>query len=126
MLRIAAETLRGRVAPADLRALPATDGALDGIWCTAALLHVPESDARAVLREFRRTLRAAGVLALVTAIGESSRFEDVPYAPGERRWFVYRSPDRLRSQRVAAGLEIVSDARIPSARDWWTVLACAV
>jgi SAM-dependent methyltransferase len=44
MLAIAARRLDGRVTQADLRRLPLVSGRLDGIWCVAALLHVPEDD----------------------------------------------------------------------------------
>ena len=75
-----------------MRALPLVSRRLDGIWCVAARLHVEESDTPEVLHQFRRTLRDGGVLSLVTAAGESQGWEPVPYAPFERRWFVYRRP----------------------------------
>ena len=125
MLSIAARGLVGRLAQADLRALPVDCGRLDGIWCVAALLHVPEQDTDQVLREFRRTLRHSGSLALVTALGESSRFEAVPYAPDEQRWFVYRHPDRLREQLRVAGFRIRMEDQAPGNRVWLTVLAQA-
>ncbi len=123
MLAVAAERLSGRLAQADLRALPIASGRLDGIWCAAALLHIPEQDTDRVLSEFARTLRPSGVLALVTATGESSRFEEVPYAPDERRWFVYRSADRLREQLRLAGLAVRSESQVLGNRAWLTVLA---
>lgn len=56
MLRIACEYLPGRVAQGDLRALPVRPASLAGIWCVAALLHVPEEDTPAVLGELYRSL----------------------------------------------------------------------
>jgi SAM-dependent methyltransferase len=49
MLSAADNGLVGRLAQADLRALPVGSGRLDGIWCVAALLHIPEQDTVRVL-----------------------------------------------------------------------------
>jgi ubiquinone/menaquinone biosynthesis C-methylase UbiE len=123
MLESAPGELTGRLVQADMRFLPITSGALDGIWCVASLLHVPQTDTTSVLHEFKRTLARAGTLALVTAIGESERFEPVPYAPGERRWFVYREREDLREQLLAAGFTILFEDEVPGNRRWWTILA---
>jgi SAM-dependent methyltransferase len=125
MLAIAAQALPGRVAQADLRSLPLTTGSLDGIWCCAALLHVPQDQTVTVLDEMRRVLRRGGHLALVTAVGHGARQETVPYAPGRQRWFFYRDPDRLREQLPAAGLQILDLTREAGSRDWFKVLARA-
>jgi ubiquinone/menaquinone biosynthesis C-methylase UbiE len=125
MLSFAADVTT-RLVHADIRHLPFADDKLDGIWCVAALLHVPEQDTNNVLREFRRTLKRSGHLALITALGDSSRFEPVPYAPEELRWLVYRSPDRLRDQVRRAGFRLITEGRVPGNRDWWTALALAV
>jgi ubiquinone/menaquinone biosynthesis C-methylase UbiE len=115
----------GRLVQADLRALPIRARTLDGIWCCAALLHVPEDDTVTVLREFRRTLTSGGSLALVTALGDGARFEPVPYAPGEQRWFAYRTADTLADQLRSAGFTIRSRIRVTGNRDWGLVLAAA-
>jgi ubiquinone/menaquinone biosynthesis C-methylase UbiE len=110
---------------ADLRALPIRASTLDGIWCCAALLHVPEDDTLSVLREFRRTLTSGGVLALATALGDGARFEPVPYAPGEQRWFAYRTAGTLADQLRSAGFTTRSSTRVTSHRDWGLVVAAA-
>jgi len=125
MLSFAAAALPGRVAQADLRALPLAPRTLDGIWCSAALLHVPEPATATVLDGFRRVLRPDGVLALVTAAGEGDRLEPVPYAPEVVRWFVYRDPSRLREQVTAAGFHVELAAEVTSHRVWTTLLARA-
>ena len=120
MLSVAARSLGGRVAQADLRALPIRSGRLDGIWCSAALLHVPERTPPVCCREFRRALRSSGSLALVTALGDGARFEAVPYAPDERRWFVYRRTDRLRQQLREAGFDTRIEGEVAGNREWVT------
>lgn len=123
MLRIAARHLPGRLAQGDLRALPLRPGALAGIWCVAALLHVPDSDTACVLGELWRSLRPGGALALVTALGDGTSLEEVPYAPGEHRWFVYRDQAVLERQLMAAGFDIRSWEVIDGNRTWFAVLA---
>jgi SAM-dependent methyltransferase len=125
MLAMAVRPLPGRVAQADLRCLPLADGSLDGIWCCAALLHVPQDQTVTVLGEMRRVLRRGGHLALVTAVGHGARLETVPYAPDRQRWFFYRDPARLREQLPAAGLQILDLTREAGSRDWLRVLARA-
>ena len=88
MLAIAARALPGHVVQADLRCLPVAGDSLDGIWCCAALLHVPHDETMAVLGEMRRVLRHDGHLALVTALGQEARLEPVSYARGTQRWFL--------------------------------------
>ena len=126
MLSIACENLSGRVLQADLRALPIASGHVDGIWNIASLLHVPSRDTQRVLGEFRRVMKPTGSLALVTAVGESSRHEAVPYAADELRWFVYRDPASLRAQLREAGFSIQLEEEIQGGRHWWTVLARSI
>jgi ubiquinone/menaquinone biosynthesis C-methylase UbiE len=125
MLAIAARALPGRAVRADLRCLPVAGESLDGIWCCAALLHVPHDETVAVLGEMRRVLRRDGHLALVTALGQGARLESVPYAPGVQRWFFYREAAPLHEQLQAARLQVLSMTEEPAARDWLKILACA-
>jgi SAM-dependent methyltransferase len=120
MLAVAHERLGGRLIQADLRRSPIASGRLDGIWCVAALLHVPERDTVSVLSEFRRTMRSSGTLALVTALGDGERFESVPYANEERRWFVYRDARRLAEQLAQVGFVVEHQAQLPGSRRLWS------
>ncbi|HVD71013.1 MAG TPA: hypothetical protein VNG34_09175, partial [Actinomycetota bacterium] len=83
-------------------------------------------DTPRVLHGFRRVLKPDGSLALVTALGEGHRLEDVPYAPGEQRWFAYRRADRLGRQLREAGFRLLIDDVVTTNREWLTVLAEAV
>ena len=125
MLAYAARVLPGRAIRADLRCLPVASQSIDGIWCCAALLHVPQDQTTAALREMRRILRPGGCLALVTAAGQGTRLEPVPYAPGEERWFFYREPAELDEQVRGAGLQVVAMSEEPASRHWLKILACA-
>ncbi len=123
MLTSGHSELPGRLAQADLRALPLFPGSLDGAWCVAALLHVPEFDTEFVLEGFRATLRPAGVLALVTALGDGAQFEAVPYATEEHRWYVYRGRSRLEGQIQEAGFRLLWSDQVDGNRTWLTALA---
>ena len=79
MLGVASENLNGHVVQADLRELPIASEQIHGIWNVASLLHVPDQDTLTVLIEFRRVMKPSGPLVLVTALGDYSRHEAVPY-----------------------------------------------
>jgi SAM-dependent methyltransferase len=123
MLATAAERHPGRLAQADLRALRVADHLVDAIWCAASLLHVPEEHTTLVLQEFGRALRPAGVLALMTALGDVAAFGPVPYAPEEVRWFVYRRREVLLQQLRGAGSSVTLEDQVATNRVWFAVLA---
>ena len=78
----------------DLRELSARfpDGAFDGIWACASLVHLLEPDAIDVLGQFARLVRPAGKLfAAVKMTGETGWTETAG-----RRWFTVWDAERLR------------------------------
>ena len=125
MLAYAATVLPGHVIRADLRRLPVASQSIDGIWCCAALLHVPHDQTMAALHEMRRILRPGGCLALVTAAGQGARLEPVPYAPGAHRWFFYRGAAELDEQVRGARLQVMAMTEETTSRPWLKILACA-
>jgi SAM-dependent methyltransferase len=125
MLAYAARVLPGLVVRADLRRLPLASHSTDGVWCCAALLHVPQDQTMAALGEMRRILRPGGCLALVTAAGQDARLEPVPYAPGTQRWFFYRTAAQLEEHLRGARLEVMTMTEEISSRHWLKILARA-
>lgn len=125
MLAVASGRLAGRVVQGDLRRLPLAAGALAGAWSAAALLHVPRTDVPAALSELRRVLRPGGVLGLITAMGESEGYEEVDYAAGRQRWFVYHDAGALRQLLAGAGFELMDAAENRANRHWLQLLARA-
>ena len=90
------------------------------------MLHVPERETLIVLHEFRRVMKPSGSLALVTALGDGTAHESVPYVSDESRWFVYRSRASLMTQMRDAGFVIQMEEETQGSRRWWTVLAALV
>jgi ubiquinone/menaquinone biosynthesis C-methylase UbiE len=88
----------------DMRRLPVPDGALDGLWCCAAFLHIPKRDGPAVLHEFRRVLRHDGTLYLSVKQGDGERWHAKEY--GLQRFFAYYQPDELDALLASAGFAI--------------------
>jgi SAM-dependent methyltransferase len=124
MARLAVAALgRPRLSLGDLRALPLRDGCVDAVWSSAALLHVPDADTGRVLAGVRRVLRPGGAVGLVTALGEGTREEPVPYAPEESRWFVYRDPDAVAALLGEVGLAVLDRGEVAGNRRWGWFLA---
>ena len=120
MLR--SQSLSGAV-QADMRALPIADASLDGVWCQAAMLHVPHTDVSRVLAEFARVTRPAGVLYLAVSEGDGESWETERYGPGHPRWYVHHRLEPLRETLAAAGWHVVDVSRLRTHRDWLCLLA---
>jgi SAM-dependent methyltransferase len=115
------------LAQADMRALPIRTGALDGVWCAAALLHIPRDLVPGVLGEFHRVLRPEGRLGLMIAEGETEGWEQVPYREdAQRRYFVYHSAEAISGALTAAGFAVMGRKRTTTHRNWLTVHACRI
>jgi SAM-dependent methyltransferase len=107
---------------ADLRALPLPDGALDGLWCVAVLLHVPREAVPGALAEFRRVLRPGGRAVISVAEGDGEGWERYPFLEGvPQRYFVYHSRAAFADLLTAAGFEILWSACASTHRDWLTL-----
>ena len=115
----------------DLSAVPIGSSALDGVWSSAALLHVDRAQLDATLVEWARIVRPGGVLAFATSLGGDEGWELVPagparrpeIAPGEQRWFAHHEPEALTTAVARAGFVIEWSTVRSSHRDWLQVLA---
>lgn len=108
---------------ADMRALPVRTDAVDGVWCQAALLHVPRPAVPTVLAEFARVLVGGGALRLVVAEGAGEGYEEAVQYGGGRRWFVRHRLPELQQQLERAGFVVLRVARRAGHRDWLAVEA---
>lgn len=103
----------------DMRTLPITPGAFEGLWSSAAFLHLPRSDAVPTLAGFHRALAPGGALLLSVMASETRDADAVEVPDGRRFTFWEEDPicDRLRE----AGF---TDVRaLGSEEDWHALLA---
>jgi SAM-dependent methyltransferase len=109
---------------ADMRHLPLQAGSVHGIWCWAALVHLPREAVPEAIAEFARIVRSGGSLLMSIADGDGEGFEvATPYGSDRRRWFTrYREPE-LTALLTAAGFSIRDIRRHHAHRDWLSVHA---
>jgi SAM-dependent methyltransferase len=121
MLR--SQSLSGAV-QGDMRALPVADAAVDGVWCQAALLHIPRADVPAVLAGFARVARTGGALHLAVSEGDGEDWESAGrYGSDSPRWYVHHRIEPLRDMLTTAGWHVVDIMRLHYRRDWLYLLA---
>lgn len=109
---------------ADMRHLPLLAGSVRGIWCWAALVHLPRQAIPQALAEFARILASGGSVLMSVADGDGEGFEvATPYGSDRRRWFTrYREPE-LTALLSVAGFSIRTIRRHRAYRDWLSVHA---
>jgi SAM-dependent methyltransferase len=109
---------------ADMRRAPLRAGSVDGIWCWAALVHLPREAVPQALAEFARILRSGGSLTMSIAEGDGEGFEvATSYGSDHRRWFTrYREAD-LTAVLTAAGFRVRNVRRHRAYRHWLSVHA---
>ncbi|MFW5948787.1 MAG: class I SAM-dependent methyltransferase [Halolamina sp.] len=103
----------------DMRALPLETASFEGLWSSAAFLHLPRSAAVPTLREFHRALAADGALLLSVMASETRDADAVEVPDGRRFTFWHESAvrDRLHEAGFAAVRALGGDA------DWHVLLA---
>ncbi|HWG26239.1 class I SAM-dependent methyltransferase [Actinospica sp.] len=116
---------------ADLRVLPLRDGALDGLWCIAVLLHLPRETVPAALAEFHRVLKPGGHAVISIAEGDGEGWERYPHQDFEgaedveggavERYFVYHSRQAFTELLEAAGFEILWTFCASTHRNWMSL-----
>jgi SAM-dependent methyltransferase len=105
-LREASSDVDGAFCRGDVRALPFVADAFDGVWCCAALHHLPKADAPAALAEFERVLAPDGAFFCSVKRGSDAGFEpDDDRGGGDDRYFAYYAGDEFRDMLAAAGFE---------------------
>ena len=100
----------------DMRALPLADGSLGGIVALYSLIHIPRSEVVAVLRDFRRTLRAGGRLLVSFHIGEEIRHSEEWWGEPVNLDFIFFTTAEMAGYLDAAGfslLETIDKGALP-------------
>ena len=109
----AASTVRG-----DMRALPLADGSVDGVWCCAALLHLPRAAIPGTLAEFARVTRSGGPLYVSVVAGTGTEFRRGGHGAG--RFFTFFEASELRGLLSDAGYGVRADL---SDGEWVSLVA---
>jgi ubiquinone/menaquinone biosynthesis C-methylase UbiE len=109
---------------ADMRQLPLRAGSVHGIWCWAALMHLPREALPRALAEFARIVRCGGSLVMSIAEGDGEGFEAATrYGSDRRRWFTRYREQELTALLTAAGFSVRNTRRHRAYRDWLSVHA---
>lgn len=115
MLRLASRNAPGRVVQGDARRLPFASGSFDAAVSFHALLHIAASDLVGALIEMRRVTAPRGTVVVSLLAGDGTRREEVAYAPGIFRTFVYWKPDALAAAMREAGFNAIGVVETPEA-----------
>jgi SAM-dependent methyltransferase len=100
-------TPRGDFRVMDFTELDFESGSFDGVICAYALLHLPKDDALTALSEFRRVLRAGGVLALIVKQGQGTHVLDSPLVANETCYVQLFEPEETRAMLNRAGFKVI-------------------
>ena len=98
----------------DMRKLLFDDNSFDGIWTSGSIYHVTKSEARKVIREFRRVLKMNGVVAVSFKLGHGEGMEANPKSySGSPRYFAYYTRDGMREIFGSFGFEELESCTYP-------------
>lgn len=113
---LAAES--GGVVLGDLRVLPFRDGAFDGIWACASLVHLDAAGTGTALGELARVARdgAPAFVSVKSTAGGDSGWAETRYG---RRWFSRWQPEEIVEVLEAAGFCVDSVGESGEFVDVW-------
>lgn len=100
------EIIRGRI-----EANPLQDGAVDAVFCLAALHHLKPKDHDRAAAEFFRVLKSGGTLCLTVWNRQQARFgnkpkeQDIPWG-GKPRYYYFFDEEELVNLLGSAGLHV--------------------
>ncbi|QKY21378.1 class I SAM-dependent methyltransferase [Halolamina sp. CBA1230] len=109
-----ARLLRG-----DMRALPVATATFEGLWSSAAFLHLPRSEATPTLDGFHRVLAPRGAL-LLSVMASETRDADAVELPDGRR-FTFWQEESIRDRLREAGFAEVR--ALGGEENWHALLA---
>ena len=117
----------------DLRHLELPDNSCRGVWCSAALLHIPLHRAPRAAGELARVARpGAPVMVFLKQRGDGEAERFVPYGHGDepdlKRFYAYYTVDEARKLFEDAGLTIIDVTAVPDrhmtdAPGWISIVA---
>lgn len=123
LAEIARRSSNSKVVTADLRNMPFNQCSFDGVWASAALLHLPRRELTVALREIGRVLKPAGVFFLSLKEGRGEITDD------RGRKFTLFQEEELVSQLKSNGFIVHSIARDPTdlsdvtSKNWISIIS---
>ncbi len=120
MLAEASHHVCGPLLQMDMRVPPLRDGTFRGVWCNAAILHLPKAEVLPTLGEIRRLLQPGGVLFVSVQVGTGETWEAVGYQQPISRFFARYEPEEFADFLRQAGFTVVNqdDSRASATRHW--------
>lgn len=107
MIQLAKQTAAKRTSCSFTRmkmhALRFPDATFDAIWCSRALIHVPQALIVDLLTSWKRVLKAEGILGVSVIIGERGGWGPEDYAPEYQMFNRYFAEGELEDALDAAG-----------------------
>jgi len=105
---------KGDFREADMRNLPFDDDFFDGVWSSGSIYHVTKSDAKKVIKEFRRVLKPAGAVAISFKLGQGEGTEANPKSySGSPRYFAYYTKEEMKDIFESFGFEELESCIYP-------------
>ena len=127
MLAHARQLVRGPLVQADMLMLPFPPAQFSGVWCMAALLHLPKAEAPAALTEMKRILTPGGALALGLHEGEGETWEINPYHVPAERFFSRYKLDEVEEILTRTGFRVLlKGSNTAGPRNWLRFLAASI
>lgn len=96
---------------ADMRCLPVKGERVDGIWCSAALLHLKRSEISKALLEFNRVLKVGAPCFLQVKKGVGEEMNENGLPSRKPRFFTYFHEYELQEYFSATGFSILDEHR---------------
>ena len=122
MLREAKQHVQGTLLQADMLDLPYRAACFGGVWCQAALLHLPKAKTPLALAEMYRVLVPGGWLYVAVQLGKTEGFETRTYEPVER-YYAHYQKDELSGLVNQAGFDVKQTGEGVERRQWIWVRA---
>lgn len=116
MLQEARRRVTWEFVQGDMRHLPLNTSGLNGVWLSAALLHLPRTDAPQALEEVRRVLKRGGTMFLGVKRGEGEHWQTSKLG---QRFFIYYALDEITGLVRAAGFQIIENWESQGSVDMW-------
>jgi ubiquinone/menaquinone biosynthesis C-methylase UbiE len=119
MLSLAKHTTPSALMQADMLALPLPTHALDGIWCCAALLHLPRALAPQALNEMQRVLRPNGLLFLSVKQGQGEGMERDPANDWPARFYTRYTMEEMNNLLLQTDFAVLQQNYDETPRNRW-------